>query len=155
MNHVRCIGDLYSIRQETLEKRLTAAVTLSPESVVSVYAEWMQYRLLSDQWAEKLGTREKRSLVASFCSFALSSRCSKRKRNAIWKAAVNRALAHAGKSDKIMSRVQQVQQDLQAWFDKADIGGPDFADAHDRGTLGSGPGRDERPPQDATHAYGE
>ena len=43
MNHVRCIGDLYPTRQETLEKRLTAAVTLSPESVVHTEYKIIQH----------------------------------------------------------------------------------------------------------------
>ncbi|KAH8173015.1 hypothetical protein LIA77_07270 [Sarocladium implicatum] len=132
MSNVRCLQDLYVVKPEKLAKRLTGVMALSPESLVSVYAEWLQYRLISDERSEKLSSREKSSLISGFCQFALSVMCTISKRKEVWNEAVQRAVKTAGKHTRTMLRTRHIRQDIQACFDKADMGGAEhtFSTAH-------------------------
>jgi hypothetical protein len=113
MNHVRNIGDLYNIRQDTLEKRLEAARGLPPISLASIYAAWLQHRTL-----DKKQNIERKHAVHMFCATLCRLKCSKDTLRGVWRDCVARAMANASAAERgrIRGISDSVDTGIQGWF---------------------------------------
>lgn len=104
LNGFRSLDDLGPMRQENLERRLTAArQLLSPVSIASIYGVWLQ-----EQAFRELGMPPIH-VVQRWCHFLAHCGCRKQELHVIWMRA---CLTHLDKWCNVMSpdRVRDVRQ---------------------------------------------
>lgn len=113
MTNVRHVRDIYNVRQDTLERRLTAAKGMSPGSRMSIYTAWLQHRI-----CDKSSTCNNIQEADTLCSVAVRLRCTEDMLRHVWKDCVRRAATDLSSAEKerVKEICEHLDQEISKWF---------------------------------------